>query len=200
MSAPSQNAFDLGMHLLQCAYKTRHEGIVHRSDGHCNPETFYDASFAPDPTDGKSQFGYVCHYFGGPISWLSKKLAHVGTHVGANETMAQCFAAKHATWVKHLLEEITERDQPVVKVYGDNDQATRLAQENMLTMANKYYQTQYYWTKEAQNVSIDSDRVETADNPRDILTKAPDKPTCDRLHPRLSGHVGPHRELPLFDL
>jgi len=201
MSSPTEHAWDLGMHILKYAYDTRHEGIVFRSNGNKHPEMFYDASFNPDPTDGKSQYGFVCFYYGGPVSWTSKKLAHVGTHVGMNETMAQCFAAKQATWIKFLIEEMESGLEPPVKCFGDNDQATRLAQEDMMTSANKYYQTSYYWTKESQKLGYTNcDRVDTALNVSDVLTKAADKPTCDRLQPRLTGHIGQHGDMARFCL
>jgi hypothetical protein len=42
-----------------------------------------------------------------------------------NETMAQCFTAKQATWIKFLIEEMESGLEPPVKCFGDNDQATR---------------------------------------------------------------------------
>ena len=71
----------------------------------------------------------------------------------------------------------------------------------MMTSANKYYQTSYYWTKESQKLGYTNcDRVDTALNVSDVLTKAADKPTCDRLQPRLTGHIGQHGDMARFCL
>jgi hypothetical protein len=52
---------------------------------------------------------------------------------------------------KNLIGEMESGLEPPIKCFGDNDQATRLAQEKgMMTSANKCYQTSYHWTKESQ--------------------------------------------------
>ena len=200
MSAPTNECFELALQTLQFAYDNRHLGIVFRSDGNKTPVTYYDASFNPDPNDGKSQYGFSTNLYGGPVSWISKKLKHVGTHVGQNETMAQTFAAKSSTWLFYLLEEIGLPETKPIDLFGDNDQSNRLGQENMMTSCNKYYWPQYYYTKEAHGCTVNCERVASADNISDILTKAVDKPTLEHLLPRLSGHCGVEGNLPLFDL
>ena len=200
MSSPTDECFELALQTLQYAYDNRHLGIVFRSDGNALPVTYYDASFNPDPNDGKSQYGFSTHLYGGPVSWISKKLKHVGTHVGQNETMSQTWAGKNSAWVYFLMEEINHKPAQPVDLFGDNDQTNRLGQENMMTTCNRYYWPQYYWVKEAHGHIINCERVPTADNCSDILTKAVDKPTLDHLLPRLSGHSGVEGNLPLFDL
>ena len=200
MSAPTNECFELALQTLQFAYDNRHLGIVFRSDGNAAPATYYDASFNPDPNDGKSQHGFSTNMYGGPVSWISKKLKHVGTHVGQNETMSQTFAAKNSTWVFFLLEEIDQGLENPIDLFGDNDQSNRLGQENMMTSCNKYYWPQYYYTKEVHGHTANCERVPSAENISDILTKGVDKPTLDHLLPRLSGHSGVEGNLPLFDL
>jgi len=200
MSSPTDECFELALQTLQYAYDNRHLGIVFRSDGNALPVTYYDASFNPDPNDGKSQYGFSTHLYGGPVSWISKKLKHVGTHVGQNETMSQTWAGKNSAWVYFLMDEINHKPAQPVDLFGDNDQTNRLGQENMMTTCNRYYWPQYYWVKEAHGHTINCERVPTADNCSDILTKAVDKPTLDHLLPRLSGHSGVEGNLPLFDL
>ena len=199
MSNPGPQAWEHALHVLQYAYDNRHEGILYRSDGNTHPISYYDASFGPDPTDGKCTYGYSTHLFGGPVSWLSKKLPHVGTHVGQNETAAQCFGGKQTVWIKYLIEEIQQNEMLPIPLLGDNDQATRLSQEDMMTSGNKCYYTPYYWTKEVNNVLIQTGRVDTKENVSDILTKAADKATCDKLHPRMTGHTGCEGTLFTFD-
>jgi hypothetical protein len=61
MSNPGPKAWEQALHVLQHAYDNRHEGIVYRSDGNPHPISCYDASFAPNPTDGKCAHGYSTH-------------------------------------------------------------------------------------------------------------------------------------------
>ena len=68
-----------------------------------------------------------------------------------------------------------------------------------MTSGNKYYYTPYYWTKEVNNVLIQTGRVDTKENVSDILTKAADKATCDKIHPRMTGHTGCEGALFTFD-
>ena len=96
MAAPGPKALKCALQVLHYMYSRMKEGIVFRSDGNQYLETYYDASFQPNPHNGKSPFGFTTHLYGGPVAWLSKTLPHVGTHVGQNETAAHCFAAKHS--------------------------------------------------------------------------------------------------------
>lgn len=117
-----------------------------------------------------------------------------------NETMAQCFAAKHSTWVHYLLHELDQPPTTLIDLHGDNDQATQLGQEPMMTTANKYYWPQHYYTKEVHGVTVNCERVPTEDNDSDLLTKAVDLPTLRKLLPRLTGHIGPFGSDSNFDL
>jgi hypothetical protein len=190
MSKPGPKAWEQVLHVLQCARENTHEGIACRSDGNPHPISCYDASFAPIPADGKCTHVYSTHLFGGPISWLSKELPHVGTHVGQNETAVQCFGGKHSVWVKYLIEGIKQQETNPTPLLGDNDQATRLSQEGMVTSGNKCYYTPHCWTKEVSNALTQTGRVDAKENAPDILTKAADKATCDKTHPCMTGHTG----------
>ena len=199
MSAPGPKAMKCALQVLHYMYENRHEGIVFRSDGNKELLTHYDSGFAPDPVDGKSTFGHVINYFGGPVSWMSKKLPHVGTHVGQNETAAQCFAGKHSVYMKYIHEEVEQQEHPMVNVLGDNDQATTSSQEDMVTSGNKYYYLPYYWIKEVEGVLLKTGRVPSENNISDVMTKANDEPTLKYLQPRVCGHTGTDGSLFEFD-
>ena len=62
------------------------------------PAVFSDASNKPDPFDGLSRYGFSVTMSGGPISFGSKKLPHVGLSAFHNEYMAlRYFFALRAT-------------------------------------------------------------------------------------------------------
>ena len=82
----------------------------------------YDASNKGDPSDGKSQWGFVIFLFDGPISWGSKKHNHVGLSSTHNEYMALCQASKEVVWVRKLLKEVgyMKEDESPTPMIGDN--------------------------------------------------------------------------------
>jgi hypothetical protein len=200
MSAPGPKALKYALQVLHYMVSKKDVGIIFRSDGNDQLVTYYDAGFAPDPIDGKSTYGFTVQYYGGPVAWISKKLPHVGTHVGQNETGAQHYAGKHTMYSKYVLEEISNVDQPLVKMYGDNDQATNFSKEDMVTAGNKYYYTPYYYVKEIDGIHVDCDRVPTLNNISDVMTKANDEATLNYLQPRLCGHTGHDGTLFEFDV
>jgi hypothetical protein len=200
MSAPGPKALKCALQVLHYMVANQNVGILFRSDGNPNLTTFYDAGFAPDPVDGKSTFGFTMHYYGGPISWMSKKLPHVGTHVGQNETAAQCFAGKHSAYMKYVFEEVQQREHEPVMLLGDNDTTTLFAQEEMITSGNKYYYLPYYWIREVEGKLVKTGRVSTFNNCSDVMTKANDEPTIAYLQPRLCGHTGINGNLFEFDV
>ena len=130
---------------------------------------------------------------------MSKKLPHVGTHVGQNETAAQCFAGKHSIYMKYIHEEVEQQEHPMVNVLGDNDQATTFLQEDMVTSGNKHYYLPYYWIKEVEGVLLKTGRVPSENNISDVMTKANDEPTLKYLQPRVCGHTGTDGSLFEFD-
>ena len=200
MSAPGPKALKCALQVLHFMVANQDVGIVFRSDGNKHLITHYDAGFAPDPVSGKSSFGYTTHFFGGPVSWLAKQLPHVGTHVGQNETAAQCFGGKHSVYLKYVYEEVQQQEHPPVPLLGDNDQATLFAQEEMITSGNKYYYLPYYWIKEVEGVLVKTGRVSTVNNVSDVMTKSNDEPTLRYLQPRLCGHTGVDGKLFEFDV
>ena len=200
MSAPGPKALRYALQILHYMVANREVGLVYRSDGNDKLITHYDAGFAPDPVDGKCTFGYTAHYYGGPVSWLSKKLPHVGTHVGQNEMAAQHFAGRHTLYAKYVLQEFEEKEQPLVMMYGDNDSATTFSQEDMVTSGNKYYYLPYFWIKEVEGVEVKTDRIASVNNVSDVMTKANDESTLKYLQPRLCGHTGTRGDLFEFDV
>ena len=73
-------------------------------------------------------------------------------------------------------------------VLGDNDQATRLGLEDMVTTGNKMIRNNYHFVKECVELGdIDIRRVPTELNPADPLTKPLSRQYCERLLPVLTG-------------
>ena len=128
----------------------RSHSIVFLDKGNPHPIVFSDASNKPDDTDGKSQYGVVTMWYGGPVATVSKKLPHVGLSAFHNEYMALRYATAHAVWMRQPLQEtgwgfaITEP----TPLMGDNIAANQLVAEDFITTRNQYIYLAYHYVKE----------------------------------------------------
>ena len=190
MSKPTMAAWKSAMHCVSYLHSVKDRGIAFHSNGNTELRTYYDSSNRGDDTDEKSQYGFVICLFNGPVTWTSKKARHVGTSSTHNEYMAMFHACVDTVWLKRLLLEIgfIEEAPGAVCVLGDNDQATRLGLEDMVTTGNKMIRNNYHFVKECVELGdIDIRRVPTELNPADPLTKPLSRQHCERLLPVLTG-------------
>ena len=184
-------AFNCAMHMIAYLDGQRHRGIRFRSDAPGEPICYYDSSDKKDPKDSKAQYGYVIMMFGGPILWSVKKHNHAGRSSTDNEYMAQSHACTAVMWVRGLLNEVglgklVSEPTPLM---GDNDQATNLACEDILTQANRYFRLEYHFCKECFEAGETSPlRVAGVDNISDVLTKSLAAPIIAKLRPGLTGY------------
>ena len=102
-------------------------------------------------------------------------------------------------WIRQLikemdLEELTPEATPML---GDNDQATQLSNEDVITAGNKFYLIDYHYTKEQiKSGHISTRRVDTKDNFADIFTKSLGPQDLNRLSNKLNGYDGLHPSIP----
>jgi hypothetical protein len=191
MSRPTEEAWKAAMHMVSYLNQHQDEGIRFSSDKSPIPTTFYDSSDKGNHDDEKAQYGYCIMMFGGPIAWSSKKHRHVGKSSSHNEYMAMSHAAVETKWVRDLIKEMGFNQwvtEPTA-LMGDNDQATRWSVENMVTTGNKCIRTEYHWVKESyEEGDISPQRIETARNLSDCMTKALPREVIDRLVGGLTGY------------
>ena len=192
MASPSIQAFDCAMHMIAYLDGQRHRGIRFRNDAPGTPVCYYDSSDKKDPKDSKAQYGYVIIMYGGPILWSSKKHNHAGRSSTDNEYMCQAHACTAVMWVRGLLREMGFGDliSEPTPLMGDNDQATNLACDDILTQANRYFRLEYHFCKECFEAGDTSPlRVAGVDNIADVLTKSLAAPVIARLRPGLTGYA-----------
>lgn len=200
MSKPTMAAWKAAMHTLSYLHSVRHRGIVFRSDGNSDLRVYYDASNRGDPADEKAQYGFACMLFNGPVQWSSRKQRHVGTSSTTNEYMALYHACVDTVWLRKILKEagLEEYVQTPTITLGDNDQCTRLSQEDIVTSGNRMIRNNYHFVKECvEEGDIETRRVDTLDNLADPLTKALSRQYCERLLPWLTGDGDDLPVLPL---
>ncbi|KAI0995917.1 hypothetical protein K3495_g12261 [Podosphaera aphanis] len=92
---------------------------------------YSDADWANDKLDRKSISGSVAMFYGGPISWSSKKQRAVSTSSCESEYVALSACAKHCQWLAQLLRDVGREnyngpDRKTMQMLGDNIGAIRL--------------------------------------------------------------------------
>lgn len=192
MSCPNTTAWNAALHMVRYLKSHRDFAIIYRKDAPLTPVCFYDASFKPDPSDGKSQYGFMIAVAGALVIWESKKLPHVGLSSHHTEYMALCIATRTVVWLRQLFAEMGFELSDPTLMFGDNDHTTKLAYEDIVTSGNKYFYLPYHYSKEATELgNISTVRVNTDDNFSDALTKSVPEPAVSRLVPGISGHDSP---------
>lgn len=191
MAAPTEEAWEAAVHMMNYMYQNRHRGIRFTSDGNAAPIVYSDASNKPDPNDSKCQYGYVHMWQGGPVIAASKKLGHIGLSAAHNEYMALHFANRATVWLRELLEELEIDDaikEPTL-TYCDNKAAVILSEEDIVTMQNQHVRVPYHYNKEVVEEGLVRVRwIETAENLADIFTKSVPRQVLERLLARLLGY------------
>jgi len=193
MGKPTERAWKCAIHILKYISKSKTRGIRFKSNGNPMPICYYDASNKGDPSDGKSQWGFVIFLFDGPVSWGSKKHNHVGLSSTHNEYMALCQASKEVVWLRKLLKEVgyMKENEPPTPMIGDNANATIYSREDLITPGNKFIIQDYHFARECmQRGEICTRQVDTSMNFSDVFTKGVSRQTIERLGPILFGHGG----------
>jgi len=187
MSTPCEENFNQALFVLRYMYQEKDRGIHYNSGDKVGMTAFYDASFNPDPKDSKVQYGWCLMLAGGCLAWSSHKLGYVSRSVMEAEYCAVRPAADMIIFYKKLADELglskygkgpeyqstgSFSGWPI-RIYGDNDQATRLIKENRNTPATRSILREQHKGQECcvQKI-IDPKRVDTKKNPADIFTKA----------------------------
>lgn len=200
ISEPTEEAWNCAIHMLRYINQNRDVGISFHYTEKPNLAGYFDASNKHHRLDGKCQYGYVMTLCGGPISWASKKLGHVGISSSHNEYMGLAATCKKTRHLRALLAEMHLShwcDGPT-PLMGDNLNANKHAREPNLTSGNMFYDKELHFAKESFDRGHVCPRyVNTKDNLADPFTKCVTGPDHEHLVTRLCGnHVDGHPEPP----
>lgn len=174
MSCPSWKAWHYAIGVLAYQYSVRERGIVFSSDGNPEPLLLADASFKIDPHTGKTQYGTLALFYGGPVIAVSKKIPYVALSTPHAELCAMNYAARTGAWLENVLLEIGEPMQNKMVLLGDNTVAVLNSTEDVVSEKNKYIQLAFHYIKERKE-HLDVFHVGTKLMLSDILTKSASK-------------------------
>jgi hypothetical protein len=200
MSHPTYEAMDAAYHMIRYLGDRPDRGIKFSSIHSNEPRMYYDASNKTDETS-KTHYGYVLSIYAGPIAWCSRKHKHVSVQGSMqSEYMAAGQACRAVCWIRFLLTEmgLSHMIKKPTPLCGDNDPATRLLWNDIVTEGNQFFRREYHFGKECYEAGdISPLRVDTLVNDGDVFTKALNGAEMGRMVPRLCGYLSETRQLPI---
>ena len=200
MSHPTYEAMDAAYHMIRYLSDRSDRGIRYSSIHSDEPRMYYDASNKTDDTS-KTHYGYVLSIYAGPIIWCSRKHKHVSVQGSMqSEYMSAGQACRAVCWIRFLLDEmgLSHMIKKPTPLCGDNDPATRLLWNDIVTEGNQFFRREYHFGKECYEAGdISPLRVDTLVNDSDVFTKALNGAEMGRMVPRLCGYLKESRQLPV---
>jgi Reverse transcriptase (RNA-dependent DNA polymerase)/gag-polypeptide of LTR copia-type len=138
---------------------------------------YSDADWASDKVDRKSISGSVVMFYGGPISWSSKKQRSVATSSCESEYMALSTCTKQGQWVAQIFRDLglakyIGKDPNCVDMLGDNQGSLALVKNPRLHERSKHIDICYHFIRDLEEQGkLSVTYIPTADMIADGMTK-----------------------------
>jgi len=143
-----------------------------------------DADYAGCITTRRSTTGYMCKFYGGAISWASRRQECAALSTTEAEYMALCAAAKEVAWLRGLLDFMGFRQEGSTTIYQDNQSTIALAENGKVSRRSKHIEVRFHYTREKiQDGAVKLVYCPTTQMVADVLTK----PMPQDAFTRLSG-------------
>lgn len=181
--SPTVAAWKALQHVLSYLKSTPSLGLHFTST--VDPLVAYaDSDFANDAEDRKSITGYIFMCGANVLSWKSGKQELVATSTTEAEYVAMFSTCQEARFLGPLLHELHGRDPQPVVIYTDSNCAAALANNPVGHKRCKHIDVKFHSVRESVKLGrVSIDRVDTADNPADVFTKAVSRPILQKMQP-----------------
>ena len=171
---------------------TKDKGIILRPDRSKGMEIYCDADFAgawdpalagEDIDTARSRHGYIITYAGVPLLWKSSMQGEISLSSTEAELIGLSAGLRKAIPLQHMLNEMKQKfgfdivpAGPVVhcKAFEDNNGALAIAKVPRMRPRTKHINTKYFHFVEyttRDDAPFDFERIDTEDQPADMLTK-----------------------------
>lgn len=178
MSEPAEHHGQALKHLFRYLKSTSTQKLRYGPGGaHENFVVYSDADWAGDKVDRKSVSGCVVIFYGGPISWSSKKQRSVATSSCESEYIALASCAKQGQWIAQVFRDMgyaryIGKDSRTVQMLGDNQGAIALAKNPQLHERSKHIDVCYHFIRDlVEQKRCNITYIPTADMVADGMTK-----------------------------
>jgi hypothetical protein len=196
-------------HIFRYLKHTGDYGILYQGDSkclnayfgqgatNCPPGAiFADSDWANDPDKRNSVGGYVFMMHGGVIDYNCKKFTNTPLSSTEAEWYAACEAAKSGKWIRKILTELEYPiDGPLI-IFEDNQGCVSYGKRRLNQSSMKHIDLKYHFLREEiANLTLELQRVPSADNIADVFTKALAKPTFQKFRDGLNVQSIPRKNL-----
>jgi hypothetical protein len=157
-------------------------------------DVYVDADFAgnwipneamDDANTARSRYGYIVMYNGCPVTWASRMQTEVALSTTESEYIGLSQSLRHVIPLINLAKEFKQKglmlfsDPPKIhcKLFEDNSGAIELANVPKMRPRTKHINVKYHHFRDyVENEDISINKIDTADQPADMLTKPVNQP------------------------
>jgi hypothetical protein len=185
VATPTSTDYQAAARILRYLNGTRTMGIrFPKTMGKPTLNCFVDSSWG-NYSDGKSHGGHVI-FLGGPIDWSTKKQNMVCLSSSEAELIAAVDAGKTTLWYRSLLGELGHKQAKPTVIFEDNTGAIVLAHTSVIGKRTRHMNIRYHCMNDwVSSGELLLQKVTTAKNTADIMTKALDKTLFQRFASKL---------------
>jgi len=139
---------------------------------------YADAGYLSDPTNAKSQNGYVFLINGTAISWRSQKQTLTATSTNHSELIALYEATRECVWLRSMINCIFEgtgfaKLEKLTTLYEDNAACIDQIQSGFIKGdKTKHISPKFFYASELNGKEINVTKVHSAENIADLFTKS----------------------------
>jgi hypothetical protein len=153
---------------------------------------YVDSDWASCTRTRRSLTGVVVKMAGGTIAYKTKFQVTVALSSTEAEFMAACDAGKMMLFIRSILWDLGIPQQAATVLYEDNDACTAMANAQKPTTRTRHMDIRYFALSEwVENDLLILERIHTAVNVADHMTKLLDRTLFYRHVDHLMGHVPP---------
>lgn len=169
MQSPNQEDWIAVKRIFRYLQGSKCLGLIFRSNNK-ELEGYSDASYAPKIDKRKSTSGYVFMMAGGAITWKSNRQSVVALSTTEAEYIAMAGAVKESLWLNQLRRSLEGPRDPLT-VWGDNQSAIKLAENEMVNDRSKHIDVRYHFLRDHVGREVMLKYCPTQDMIADMLTK-----------------------------
>ena len=187
MHAPGPEHFEVVYRILRYLKGTPGRGLLFKSGGHLQIETYTDADWARSIVDRRSTSGYCSSVGGNLVTWQSKKQNVVARSSAEAEFRVVAHGICEIMWIRRLLEELKMTGSSPMKLYCDNKAAISVAHNPVLHDRTKHVEVDKHFIKEKiDNGLVCMTYIPTEEQVVDVFTKGLHKRQFDFLVGKLA--------------